>query len=143
MKIRIDNILKSTAFAVVLMGYTANGCQVLEPKAQEQIVSYLRELLYVPQNFPAILTQKTEAKNCYEQVVFVAGPPGKATETFLTLSPDMRFLSTAVYDSEELPPGGREQSQAILESFLARHDVPIYGPKTASTTGGGGRRLPR
>ncbi len=77
------------------------ACAPLDNGARGRVVRYAQGLFNLPINSPLrISEEKVDAKTCYAQITVATSPPANAFHRILFLSPDRRFLTTAVYDTE-------------------------------------------
>ena len=107
-------------------------CKPLEDAARPRLEEYARGLFELPGN-PALRISGAalDAKTCYYRLTFTTAPPAEEFRRTLFLSPDRRFLSTAVYDMNA-DAGQREATlNRGLVAFVRQRGWPAIGPADA------------
>ncbi len=79
-------------------------CRPVDDGARGRMVEYAHGLFNLPINSPLrISEERVDVKTCYAQITVATSPPANAFHRILFLSPDRRFLTSAVYDTEKAP----------------------------------------
>jgi len=99
-----DILLRAAFVCVALaagLGAQPTTCAPLDNGARARVVESAQGLFNLPINSRLrISEEKVDAKTCYARITVATSPPANAFHRILFLSPDRRFLTTAVYDTE-------------------------------------------
>lgn len=108
------------------------ACTPLEDAARPRLEEYARGLFELPEGSPLRISGATlDTKTCYYRLTFTTSPPAEPFRRTLFLSPDRRFLSTAVYDMDA-DAGQREATlNRGLVAFVRQRGWPAIGPADA------------
>ena len=111
------------------------GCQPLTDVEKARLTGYVANRYQIPASVKLAMKEATvQATNCYYKLTFGGVGPLGPIELTLYLSPDHRFLSPELYDSQLDP---QKEARAAAESYmqeLTRGSYAYRGPEDAPVT---------
>jgi protein-disulfide isomerase len=114
--------------------WASNVCPPFTGEIRDTISSYIHTLAKVPQGVALNLVgSELAGDTCYRKLEFLVG--AQMNKIVLYLSPDQRFLSSQLFDTQ-VEPGDAENTQVNkiredIDSFLSVHKRPILGKANA------------
>jgi protein-disulfide isomerase len=129
-------IFALTAVLVALMPFAASAqdrCLPVTDVTKRTLSQYVHKKFKLPQTLSVSVVEVAAIENtCYRKVRFEGSDPNRPLEFELFLSPDRRFLSRDLSDSQ-LDPIVEEQRRAErLQRGLLSANAPSLGPKEAA-----------
>ncbi len=129
---RVPILLAAIATGLTAPSAPAQQCQPLDDATRSRIVNYAQGLYGNLAGEPLHISDASlDESTCIYGITFATSPSAQPFRRKLFLSPDHRYLTTAVYDVRA-PLGTR---QAFLNpgfaAFLRQHNVPTLGNKDA------------
>lgn len=112
-----------------------NACAPLGPAAKAKLVNYVQKKYRVPAGVPLEVSEVSRVgSTCYDRLLFQAPRDLSAFRMELVASPDYRFLSREVMDSQVDPIAEARQKRRTITSGLTGSGFPALGPGDAPVT---------
>jgi protein-disulfide isomerase len=130
--------LASLAAAALLAGcgtHSRSACAPLGAAAKAKLADYVQKKYKVPAGVPLDVTEVSRVgSSCYDKLVFQAPRDLSSFRVELIASPDYRFLSREVMDSQVDPIAEERQKRRTITTGLTDGDFPTMGPGNAPVT---------
>jgi protein-disulfide isomerase len=130
--------LAAVAAAVLLAGcgtHAQNKCAPLGSAAKAKLVDYVQKKFRVAAGVPLDVSELSRVgSSCYDRLVFQAPRELAAFRVELVASPDFRFLSREIMDSQVDPIAEELRKHRTLTTGLTDGGSPALGPGNAPVT---------
>lgn len=115
---------------------TADGsCPAITDSERTRLIAYVQSKYKVPPASPLKLTEVSLIeKTCYRRLRFAGDDSKRPFKIDLTASPDLRFLTRELLDSQLDPAQEERQKQQTVTASLTRGDFAALGEKAAPVT---------
>ncbi len=135
----IRRVSLAAAAAVLLMAGCGsrgrNACAPLGSGAKARLADYVQKKYKVPAGVPLEVSEVSRVgSSCYDRLLFQAPRDLSAFRIELVASPDYRFLSREVMDSQVDPITEERQKRRTITSGLTGSGFPALGPGDAPVT---------
>ncbi len=103
----------------IVVSGPSQGCQLLDDPGRTHIVERAREIVGLPLNATVRISgEAMDPSTCWMQLGFDASLPGTTLKRVLFLSPDRRFLTTTVYDTQARSSKPLEIAPTALSGYI-------------------------
>jgi protein-disulfide isomerase len=130
--------LAAGAAAVLLAGcgtHARTNCAPLGAAAKAKLADYVQKKYRVPAGVPLDVSEVSRVgSSCYDKLVFQAPRELSAFRVELIASPDFRFLSREIMDSQVDPIAEEMRKHRTLTAGLLDSGSPALGPDNAPVT---------
>ena len=112
-----------------------DSCPTITDSERTRLIAYVQAKYKVPPASPLKLSAVSLIeKTCYRRLRFRGEDPQRPFTIDLTASPDLRFLTRELLDSQLDPAQEERQKQQALTAALTRGDFAVRGEKAAPVT---------
>ena len=123
------------ALTCLLPAMAQEPCPSLTDSQRAKLAEYVQKKYKVPTTTPVDVAQTgAVGGTCYRKLEFKSQDPRRPFQIALFASPDLRFLTRELLDSEVDPVAEERQKRQALEDGLTRGGFPVLGARDAPVT---------
>jgi protein-disulfide isomerase len=132
---RVSARIVSALLLGALAAVAQTPCPPLTDAQRAKLVEYVQKKYKAPSTSPLDVAQTAViGDTCYRKLEFTSRDPRRAFQLALIATPDLRFLTRELLDSEVDPVVEERQKLQAMQDGLSRGKFPVLGAKDAPVT---------